>query len=244
MEKIVKIGIDYFNERVGKQDPFVDDEKGNALLYDIRKNPHAYVLGCLMDRRIPAEKAWIIPQKIFNILHTFDINELQKVSEKKYIKIFNDNKLHRNNNTMAKIFYSGIQDIKTKYQGNAAKIWSGKPSSTLVVYRFREFKGCGIKIAAMAANLLVLKYKIKFSDYHSIDIPPDIHVRRVMWRMGYVPKEALPSMVIDKARKLYPEYPGKLDPLFYDIGRKWCSPNNPKCNECIANKICKKVKEK
>lgn len=244
MEEIVKIGKDYFNEKVGGQVHFVDDKEANDLLNDITKNPHVYVLACLMDRQIRAERAWMIPQKIFDIIHTSDFNELQNVSENKFIKIFNDNNLHRFNDSMAKIFYSGIQDIKTKYHGNAAKIWLGKPSSALVVYRFLEFKGCGIKIATMAANILARQYKIEFSDYYSIDISPDTHIMRVMWRMGYVPKEASREMVIYKARELYPEFPGIIDFSCWEIGRNWCEPNVPKCNECIVNKVCKKIKEK
>ena len=242
MDKIVEIGINYLNSKVGGQVHFVDDQKTNDLLNDITKNPHVYLLACLMDRQIKAEKAWMIPQKIFDILGTSNFTELVKVPEKTFKKIFNDSNLHRFNDSMAEIFFSGIQDIKTKYHGNAAKIWLGKPSSALVVYRFLEFKGCGIKIATMAANILARQYKIEFSDYNSIDISPDTHVMRVMYRMGYVPKEASREMVIYKARELYPEFPGIIDFPCFEIGRNWCDPSSPKCNECIVNKICKKVK--
>jgi endonuclease III len=242
MEKIVEIGLNYFNSKVGGQVHFVDDEKTNDLLNDITQNPHVYVLACLMDRQIKAEKAWTIPQKIFDILNTSDFNELQKVPEKEFKKIFNNNNLHRFNDSMAEIFFSGIQDIKSKYNGNVSKIWLGKPSSALVVYRFLEFKGCGIKIATMAANILARQYKIEFSDYYSIDISPDTHIMRVMYRMGYVPKEASREMVIYKARELYPEFPGIIDFPCWEIGRNWCDPSTPKCSECIVNSVCKKVK--
>jgi endonuclease III len=139
---------------------------------------------------------------------------------------------------MADIFYSGIQDIKTKYHGNAAEIWNGEPSSALVVHRFLDFKGCGQKIATMAANILAREFKVKFSDYHSIDISTDTHVMRVMQRMGYVPKNASRKMVIDKARELHPEFPGIIDLPCFRIGQKWCHPNSPKCNECIVNHCC------
>jgi endonuclease III len=232
------MGIDIFNKRIRGPVHFVNDEKANDLLNDIAKNPHVFVLGYLMDRQIKAEKAWMIPQKVFDILHTSDFNELQKVPEKKFIEIFKDNNLHRFNDTMAKIFYSGIQNIETKYHGNAAEIWNGKPSSAAVVYRFLEFKGCGQKIATMAANILAREFKVEFSDYSSIDISTDTHIMRVMWRMGYVPKEASREMVIYKARELYPKFPGIIDSTCWEIGQNWCNPNNPKCNECIANHCC------
>jgi len=242
MEEIVKVGIDRFRREVRGQVHFVDDENANNLLNDIAKNPHVFVLGCLMDKQIKAERAWMIPQVVFDILGTSDFNELKELSLEKFIKIFNDNKLHRFNDNMAGVFHSGIEVIKTNYHGNAAEIWQGKPSSALVVYRFLEFKGCGIKIATMATNILARKYKIEFSDYHSIDVSPDVHVRRVMGRMGYVPKDASREMAIYKARELHPEFPGIIDFSIWEIGRNWCTSNNPKCNGCPVNNVCKKIK--
>jgi endonuclease III len=241
MEPIVKLGKKMFLEEKERRGPFpfVPDKKANDLLNDIAKNPHVFVLGCLMDRQIKAEKAWMIPQEVFKVLGTSDFNELQKEPEKKFIEIFNDNNLHRFNDTMANIFYSGIQDIKTEYHGNAAEIWNGKPSSKSVVRRFREFKGCGQKIATMAANILVRHLKVEFSDLRSIDISTDTHIMRVMQRMGYVPIAASRTKVIAKARELYPEYPGIIDLPCFTIGRKWCHSNNPECNECDL-KECKR----
>ena len=197
-----------------------------------------------MDRQIKAEKAWAIPKKIFDILQTYNLDELAKIPLKKYENIFNENKLHRFNTDMAEIFLSGIHDIKIKYNGDASKIWldkSKKLSSATVVYRFLEFKGCGIKIATMATNILARQFKIELSDYYSIDISPDTHVMRVMKRMGYVPENASREMVIYKARELYPEFPGIIDLSCFEIGRSWCKPTEPDCSNCIIKSECKKI---
>ena len=240
MEKLVKMGIDYF-ENEKKKVNFIEDEKANNLLINLENYPHAYVLACLMDRRIKAERAWIIPYKINEKLDTFDIIKLSKIKPEKYVEIFNESKLHIYNNDMANIFFNGIQDIIKKYNGNASEIWKGKPSSSTVVYKFLEFKGCGIKIATMATNILARDFKIAFSDYYSIDISPDVHIMRVMERMGYVPKNASKEMVIYKARDLNPEFPGIIDFPCWEIGRNWCKPNNPDCNNCIVRFECKKA---
>jgi endonuclease III len=241
MEKIVQIGKDYFSGKTDKKSPFLEDQKTNELLNDIENNPHVYVLACLMDRQIKAEKAWAIPQKIFDIISTHNFNKLVTIEKDVFINIFEKNKLHRFNSAMADIFYSGIQDIKNKYHGNASAIWSEKPSSAAVVFRFLEFKGCGIKIATMATNILARDFRIPMSDYYSIDISPDVHIKRVLARMGYVNPDPTPEMIIYKARELYPQFPGIIDFSCWEIGRTWCKPTNPDCSNCIVNVDCRKI---
>ena len=151
------------------------------------------------------------------------------------------NKLHRFNDTMASVFHAAILQINNKYEGNAANIWSNNPSSSAVVYRFLEFKGSGIKISTMAANILARQFRIPFSDYYSIDISPDVHIIRVMKRMGFVTSDANNDMVIYKARELNPDFPGIIDFSCWEIGRKWCRPKLPNCSDCIVTSECRKV---
>jgi hypothetical protein len=141
---------------------------------------------------------------------------------------------------MAEIFHSAIMDIHIKYDNNAAKIWNNNPSSASVVYRFLEFYGNGVKISTMAANILARQFKIPFSDYYSIDISPDVHVKRVMARMGYVHEDANNDKIIYKARELNPEFPGIIDFSCWEIGRNWCRPKSADCNNCIVNNECEK----
>ncbi|BBO17235.1 iron-sulfur cluster loop [Candidatus Brocadia pituitae] len=220
---------------------FVDNKEANSILNDLENYPHAYVLACLMDRQIKAEKAWNIPYEIFSEYGAFEIDRLACIELGDLKVFFNKKKLHRFNDTMAEVFFFGIKDIKNKYNGDASKIWSGNPSSSAVVYRFLEFKGSGIKISTMAANILARQFRIPFSDFYSIDISPDVHIIRVMKRMGYVPSGATNEMIIYKARELNPEFPGIIDFSCWEIGRIWCKPNKPLCKECIVGKDCKKV---
>ncbi len=91
----------------------------------------------------------------------------------------------------------------------------------------------------MAANILARQFKIPFSDYYSIDISPDVHIKRVMKRIGYVPENSDNDMIIYKARELNPEFPGIIDFSCWEIGRKWCKPKNPECNNCIVRTDCR-----
>ncbi|HBC86754.1 MAG TPA: iron-sulfur cluster loop [Lentisphaeria bacterium] len=238
---LVKIAKKRFSNPKSQIVHFVDDEKANKFLNDLKKYPHAYVLACLMDRQIKAERAWAIPYEIYKETSTFELRDLEKIKLREFKSIFNRKKLHRFNNTMAEVFHEAISDIRRKYKGNAANIWNNCPSSSTVVYRFLEFKGSGIKISTMAANILARQFRIPFSDNYSIDISPDIHIYRVMKRMGFVPKDANNELIIYKARELNPEFPGIIDFSCWEIGRKWCKPKKPLCNECIVEKECRKV---
>ena len=245
---LIKLAKERFNKPNSQLVHYAENDKANEILNDLERFPHLYVLACLMDRQIKAERAWLIPYKICEEYKTFDINELKKISLNDLTNFFNKKKLHRFNNTMAKVFYLGVNDIVEKYNGDAASIWSGTPSSSLVVYKFLGFHGSGVKISTMAVNILARQFRIPFSDFYSIDVSPDTHVRRVMKRMGLVSSNASNAsnasneMIIYKARELNPEFPGIIDFSCWEIGKTWCKPKNPLCDKCIVSKDCKKIK--
>ena len=238
---IVEIGKAKFQEPTLNSVHLVDDKEANEFLNDIVNYPHAYVLACCMDRQTKAERAWMIPCKIKEILGGFEMSMLQTIEFDEWKEIFATNTLHRFNETMAEVFYEAIQTIKNEYGGDASKIWSNNPSSASVVYRFLQFKGVGIKIATMAANILARQFKVPFSDYYAIDVSPDVHVRRVMYRNGLIKKDATNEEILYKARELCPEFPGIIDYTLWEVGRNWCRPLNPNCVDCILKSECNKL---
>jgi endonuclease-3 len=218
----------------------------NALVHDLERYPHAFVLACILDTSVAAEVAWTIPQRVKEALGTFAIEELYKVDEEYYVELFSgERKWHRYPARSAKFFYEGVKRIVENEQmdGNASAIWEGKPSSQAVVLRFMEFLGCGFKIGNMAPNLLYRYFGVEFSDYCSIDIAPDVHTTRVFSRLGLTPAtsnaEAAKIYTICSARELNPEFPGIVDGICWEVGRNYCSPRNPKCFECLFMRFCK-----
>ena len=67
----------------------VNDEKQNKFLNDLENYPHAFVLACLMDKKIKAERAWAIPYKIYKELKSFDIYKLKEKGKGYYKDLFN-----------------------------------------------------------------------------------------------------------------------------------------------------------
>jgi endonuclease III len=204
----------------------------DELLNDLANHPHAFVLACVMDRQVKAERAWLIPYRISEKIGGFSINSLSALSQEDVNRLMREPEpLHRFVDTMVNHFYAAVQRIKHSYEGDASRIWSDKPSSAEVVYRFLEFDGVGPKIASMATNILAREFKISFSDYYSIDISADVHVRRVFSRLGLCAADVTVEQVIYKARALYPEFPGMMDLPCWEIGRNWCKPRAPVCRD-------------
>ena len=76
---LVTLGKDRFLHPEDNSVHLVDDEEANTFLNDLTNYPHAYVLACLMDRQIKAERAWIIPWTIKNDLNSFDIRDSLRI---------------------------------------------------------------------------------------------------------------------------------------------------------------------
>ncbi|MBT6338563.1 MAG: iron-sulfur cluster loop [Desulfobacula sp.] len=239
-EILIKRGNELLNEKKVDLVRFTDNIESDKLMNDFENTPHAYVLACVMDRQIKAERAWQIPYRISTLIGSFKFSDLQKLSLDKLKEYFNNNSLHRFNETMAENFYETIQLIHKKYDGDAVNIWKDNPKSATIVRRFLEFKGIGIKIATMATNILARDFKIPMQDHLCIDISPDVQVRRVFWRIGFIDKDSNNDELIYCARELYPGYPGIFDLSAWEIGRNWCRPKNPQCEKCYLNNNCQK----
>lgn len=194
-----------------------------------------------MDRQIKDERAWLIPYYFSLEVGGFEFKRLQAMDFNAIKSIFVKKKFHRFNEIMAKNFYNAIQKIHLKYGGDASKIWAGKPKSATIVRRFLEFDGIGIKIATMATNILARDFKIPMQDRICIEISPDVHVKRVFKRIGFIGKEASNEDLIYCAKELNPEYPGIFDYPAFEIGRHLCRPKKPKCQECYLNQECPKI---
>jgi endonuclease III len=218
---------------------FTKIEDADVLLNDLEMHPHAFVLACVMDRQVKAERAWIVPYKISQKLQGFSMELLSKLSMNDVNRLMSEpESLHRFVDKMSRSFYLAIERIKNQYAGDASRIWEGKPASAEVVYRFLEFNGIGPKIGSMAANILARDFKIPFADFFSIDISADVHVRRVFARLGLCSEDPSVEQVIYKAKALHPRFPGIMDLPCWEIGRNWCKPHAPICSECYMQDVC------
>jgi endonuclease-3 len=218
---------------------FTKVPEADALLNDLTDHPHAFVLACVMDRQVKAERAWLIPYRMSEKLRGFSMAILHLLSRADVDRMMKyPEPLHRFVDKMSGIFHSAVQRIDGQYAGDASCIWNAKPSSAEVVYRFLEFDGVGPKIASMATNILAREFKVPLADYFSIDISADVHVRRVFSRLGLCAVGATVEQVVYKAKALHPEFPGMMDLPSWEIGRNWCKARGPECSGCYMSDVC------
>ncbi len=243
-EKIINILIERGGDLLKqpyKLNTFTKNPEADKLLNNLENYPHLFVLACVMDRQINSERAWLIPYKVSKEISSYEFSTFLELSQNQIKEIFNNKKLHRFNDLMAENFYLAIQKIHNNYRDNASNIWKDNPKSATIIRRFLEFKGIGVKIATMATNILAREFKIPMQDHLCIDISPDVHVKRVFKRLGFISKDASNEELIYCARELHPKYPGIFDLSCFEIGKKWCNPKNPKCSECYLNDDCIKI---
>lgn len=226
-------------EKNRSQTTFSKDKMIDIKLRDLKNHAYMFVLACVMDRQIKAERAWAIPHKVCAHFNVRNFQDLVALKESDIVNYFKSANIHRYAQTMGSCFYKAVQRIHIVYKDDASKIWSGNPSSASVVYRFLCFDGVGIKIATMAANILSRDFGIKFSDMSAIDVSPDIQVRRILYRLGLVETDSKDA-VIYKAKEINPKFPGLIDIACWKWGRDYCHPTNPECNACPMHKVCPK----
>jgi endonuclease-3 len=220
---------------------FSRDPDADSMLNNLEEHPHAFVLACLMDRQIRAERAWVIPFIVGRETGCFKFAEMLTLTLEQIRAIFHERSLHRFNDKMANIFYAALLRIHGQYADVASNIWTNTPRSATVVKRFLQFKGAGVKIATMATNILVRRFKIQLSDLTCIDISPDVQVKRVFQRTGFLDKDSSIEELIYTARELNPPYPGIFDLACWEIGRNWCKSRMPQCDKCYLNDLCPKI---
>lgn len=225
--------------RVPEPARFSGDKSLDRYLNDIDRFPHLFVLGCVADYQVKFEKAWRVPMALAEHAGGKSFQAMCRMPQKKMRAVMKGPPaLHRFPVAVADRIRKALDLIAEKYKGDASRIWLGRPSSALVVLRFLEFHGIGQKVSNMAANILARQFRVPFADRYSIDISVDVHVRRVMTRLGLVPPRASIEQVVYAARAVSPSYPGMLDKPCFDIGRKWCKPRRPLCGECPMGNCC------
>jgi endonuclease-3 len=228
-----------FNDTIRPQELFEVKESGAAEL--LESDPFAFALAGVLDRGQKAEIIWTIPFAIKQKLGLLNPEYFLKRSNEDLEQLFRSLPYKPRYITDAPITVKGLSKIVVeRYDGDTAKIWQNR-TAAYVNSVFQQIHGVGPGIASMMVLLLERHFKLHFNDldHQKMDVKPDIHVQRVFYRMGLIDNMKEQDALL-AARRLNPEYPGALDAPLWRIGKQWCKPFSPICNQCFVNSVCKK----
>jgi endonuclease III len=208
----------------------------------IHENSFAFISACCLDRGTKAEIIWTIPFWLSQLVGHYDPLRFHPMNLSQITSLFDRlPQKPRYTNAAPRTFQEICRVVVEEFSGKAENIWKNRRSvdvkrTLLSVY------GVGIGIANMTLVLIESEYQISFSDidHASMDIKPDVHTMRVLYRLGISPAINSESAII-AARQISPSYPGAIDGPLWSIGRKWCHPLIPECRTCPLANDCGKV---
>jgi uncharacterized HhH-GPD family protein len=206
----------------------------------VRTNAFAFLVAVIFDQGIVAERAWEAPYLLKQRLGHLDPHRTRNERDQVREAVATPPALHRYINNIPDWVVAAADRVVQTYGGDAARMWSDRPSATLLQKRFEAFMGIGPKKAAMAVEILVQRFGIDVADLSGTNLAYDVHVRRVFLRTGLAERDDQDHM-LEQARGLNPSRPGALDGPAWAIGRDWCHPRAPSCPDCPLTTACPKL---
>jgi len=238
--QLVKEELLRFGTTLPKGGTFTGNPAADSLL---RVDPFAFLMAASTDRGARAESVWELPWHLCQKLGKLDTKKLSGMTADQVEKILHQlPKKPRFPNQVSKTIVSLAKLVSQEFQGDAQHIWSGKPVLQ-VLHSLQRIYGVGPGIAHMTIRILIdeEQYQPSSDDLRLIDIKPDVHVIRVFYRSGLSPRPK-GQLCVEVARRLYPEFPGKLDWPAWEIGRKYCHKSGANCAKCPLDDICLRVR--
>lgn len=206
----------------------------------VAENPFAFTLAVALDRGTRAEIIWTIPYWIREELGHLDPARLAEMTREQMSEVLS--RIPRKPRYMRdapQTILEVAELVSNQFGGNAELIWRDRTAQE-VKRELRSIHGVGEGIASMAVILLQRCRSVRFPDWSNMDVKPDVHVQRVLYRLAVAPGVS-EGEALRAAANLNPEYPGALDPSLWVIGRRWCKDTAPLCSDCTMNDLCPKV---
>ncbi|TFH15478.1 hypothetical protein E4H04_08290 [Candidatus Bathyarchaeota archaeon] len=205
----------------------------------IKENPFAFIFACVLDRGTKTEIIWTLPYYIKETTGIFSPDYFNSLSNEAIYELLSSlPKKPRYLKAAPQTIKELSKIIINEYNGKTENLWKDKSAETLQK-KLQTIHGVGPGIASMTILLLENTRGVFFSDYdHSkMDIKPDAHTTRVLFRLGFITEENT-TLALHAARLINPGYPGEIDAPLWDIGRKWCVASSPLCDSCPLNTDC------
>ncbi len=238
-QRIAALLID-LNKQANPEDLFPTLAPGAAEF--IHANPFAFCIATCLDRGTKADIIWTIPFWISQTLGHFDPNKIYDMTLAELAAVVDRlPKKPRYVNAAPHTIQDITKIVVVQFNGKAEHIWAQHKAHE-VRKVFLSVYGVGSGIANMATILIEKMYGFRFSDldHTRMDIKPDVHTMRVLYRLG-VADAIQEDEAVNAARYLNPAYPGEIDGSLWHLGREFCSALRPSCIKCPMRSVCPRV---
>ncbi len=203
----------------------------------VTNDAFAFLLACSLDRQTPIERIWPIPYYLKGRLGHLDPCKISSLSPDYVLQLLKESaRKPRYMNAAVETILDFSRLVCERYAGVAERLYN-HASALEFKHEFMSVRGVGPGIANMAAILLLRLKKVEFKDLHRIDVKPDVHVQRVMYRLGLIEHKNEKAALI-RTTQLSPDFPGKLDSPLWHIGRTFCRAALPICPDCPMTSVC------
>lgn len=132
--------------------PFTGDEEADRLLVS---EPLALLIGFVLDQQVPLQKAFSGPLELKRRLGTLDAAEIAGLDPERLEAVFREKPaLHRFPGAIARRTQELCRALVERYEGDAARVWTGAADGPDLERRLRALPGLGeMKVASLVAIL-------------------------------------------------------------------------------------------
>jgi endonuclease III len=206
------------------------------------KDPYAFAIAACLDRGTKADIIWTIPYCMKEVLGHLDPFRIYQMTREELADLVSRLAYRPRYTSAAPNTIKDLTRIVVEEcGGDASKIWAGKRAAE-VKRTLISIYGVGEGIANMTVLLIESAFPVRFEDLDrpSMDIKPDVHTMRVLYRLG-VSQAVSEQSAIEAARTISPHFPGEIDGVLWETGRTFCRPSDPQCSRCPLDEVCGKV---
>lgn len=213
--------------------PWLQKDDGTIRTRLGRKDANKFILGCIIDYQIPANKAWENAARLADIELRDPANLWQtitQVSERAWMaRRKRYSWLHRFPAAHRRVWRIG-REIRDGYRGDSRLIWRGR-SPEEVKARLLDM-GLGPQLTRMAIGALIDTGHLEGTG----DVKADMNVCRVLGR-AVRGRPFTPAEATHATRVMYPKNPWRLDAALFQLGRTICGAR-PQCRRCSLADDC------
>jgi len=216
---------------------FASDPEADRL---VREDLFAFLMAASLDRGGQAFDLWNIPHRLQQEWGHLDPERIRvmapDVLSADPVIAHAPSQISRYQ--LAKTVISLAQIVQTQHDGVPERMLEGSVSE--IMDKLQRVFGIGPNIARMIIILRILYFGLEPERRGYLLPKLDVHVQRVLERAGLVSAatdESVGQLLEDRLMRDV----AVIDQACWDIGRRYCRPNNPKCEQCPLARRCLKV---